>query len=762
GRVLLLKKEYQKARDVFLKTIQLKKESDQMVSGNIIWNLGQVYESLGMIDSAYAQYQTSLAFALKTNVAILQAQSYVGLGNVYERQGRWPQAKEAFQNAFQAAMANKLLEQEMDASAGLYRVYKKQGQSGQALRFLEKSRTLRDSLFNEQNVKAMARMEANFEFEKEKQLLAYERERDNEQQQNIRNRLWLIVGGLVFLLLLGLLYFRSKQKAAQELRALNEKLAAQKEKLEEMDQVKSRFFTNISHEFRTPLTVISGMADQIRNKPDAWAQKGAQMIKQNALSLLSLINQILELRKLESRSMKLKLVHGEIIQYMRYIVESFQSYADDKGVTLHILPSVSSLSMDYDADKMLRILTNLCSNAIKYTPEKGHVYISFDQVGEEQMDHLQIRVQDTGVGIPEDQLPHIFDRFYQVEYSQSPKADAHPSHGGGGTGIGLALTQELVELMQGTIHVQSELGKGSTFVVRLPIRQEAAVEAATNGSPQVEDALLPASAIVEESTSSTANTSSAELPSLLVVEDNSDVVQYLLACLEDDYQLSVARDGQQGIDMAIEQVPDLIISDVMMPKKTGYELCALLKQDERTSHIPIVLLTAKADLESKISGLERGADAYLTKPFEQKELMVRLKKLWELRQKLQERFGAFDASLEAAKDSEKVDSPEEIFLRKLENVILTHMEDADFGGVQLCKAMALSRTQLYNKIKALTGRSTSIYLRSVRLRQAKHLLQDTDKNVTEVAYEVGFKDPSYFSRTFAEEFGVPPSKVREG
>ena len=312
--------------------------------------------------------------------------------------------------------------------------------------------------------------------------------------------------------------------------------------------------------------------------------------------------------------------------------------------------------------------------------------------------------------------------------------------------------------MNGDIEVSSVVGKGTTFLVRLPITRESEVvegEMADNRSNPFPELSLPA-----EKTAGTNSpkreivTPSADSPMLLIVEDNPDVVHFLVACLEETYHLHIARNGQEGIDQAIEKVPDLIVSDVMMPEKDGYELCDTLKQDERTSHIPIILLTAKADSESRISGLERGADAYLTKPFEPKELLVRLKKLLELRKKLQERYRSFEPVGKGA-------TPEDIFIQKMRNAIDENLDDETFGIAQLCRAIGLSRAQLHNKIKALTGLSTSIYIRSIRLKRAKHLLETTEFNVSEVAYEVGFKNPAYFSTAFLEEFGIPPSKTRK-
>ncbi|MCB0579334.1 MAG: response regulator [Phaeodactylibacter sp.] len=565
-------------------------------------------------------------------------------------------------------------------------------------------------------------------------------------------------------------------------------LAEKNEKLQEIDQLKTHFFTNISHEFRTPLTVISGMAEQIGENPERWLGKGLAMIRRNTHNLLNLVNQILDLRKLEAGKMPLQLIQGNVLPLLYYLFESFHFLAESRDIKLHFLCSESKLVMDYDPEKLLRILTNLLGNAVKFTPEGGEVYYQVDNVA----DCLQIRIKDTGIGISEEQLPFIFERFFSgPELPSGPAGETEehqPLFGGdrdpfrsplaGGpasagdkakkrpaasnTGIGLALVKELINLMDGDIQVESRKGQGATFTVRLPIRREAPLVARGEDIPaflRVEKMMSaapiapPAQGVVEASI----HAELSELPSLLIIEDNPDVAEYLQACLEGRYQLAWARDGRQGISLALEQVPDLIISDVMMPEKDGYEVCETLKNDERSSHIPIVLLTAKADQGSRIEGLSVGADAYLEKPFDKQELFVRLEKLLELRAKLQERYRSME-NLEAP--GQEGASPEAQFILRLQDAVKVNMEDENFGILELCRAAGLSRTQLHRKVKALTGRSTSSFIRFIRLQRAKELLRSTDLNISQVAFEVGFKDPKYFSRTFQEEFGEAPTQTR--
>ncbi len=530
------------------------------------------------------------------------------------------------------------------------------------------------------------------------------------------------------------------------------------ERLKELDKMKSHFFTNISHELRTPLTIISGMTDRIGENPEKWLKKGRRMIKRNSDNLLNLVNQILDLRKLESGKLKLDLIQSDVIGYLKYIVESFHSLAENKDIQLHFQSVEPEVLMDYDSEKMLRIVSNLLSNAIKFTPEGGEIFVKSSIENLENHNKLIsphskfiIEVKDTGIGIPADKLANIFDRFYQVDDSSTRKGE--------GTGIGLALTHELVKLMNGDIRVESMSNEGTVFTVKIPINKQAPLghikKEMTNQIGIDQTLILPN---IHELEITVLSHQESLLPSLLIVEDNTDVLQYLVACLEEQFQLEVARDGQEGIEKAIEQVPDIILSDVMLPRKDGFELCQTLKTDERTSHIPIVLLTAKADQDSRISGLERGADAYLTKPFNKKELFVRLNNLLKIRKNLQERYG----SLEGLPSKQEIAfQHEDEFIKKVRNAIEENLDDETFGIAELCKAVAMSRTQLHRKIKALTNRSTSLFVRSIRLQKAQNLLKTTNLNISQVAYEVGFSNPNYFSRIFAEEFGFPPTDLHK-
>lgn len=530
-------------------------------------------------------------------------------------------------------------------------------------------------------------------------------------------------------------------------------------RLKELDSFKSRLYTNLTHEFRTPLTVIMGMADQVQFDPGKYLDEGLTLIKRNSKNLLRLINQLLDLSKLENKSFQLNLEQKDIVPYLQYLTESFHSLANGKNLSLRFFSDTEHLVIDYDVEQIKQIMTNLLSNAIKFTDPGGDVKVRLTQDGK----LLNIEVIDNGIGISENDQDLIFDRFYQV--------DANMTRKGEGTGIGLSHTRELVKLMGGQIKVKSDFGKGSIFQIELPIRRSAPepIEAQQEStfsegdtSLDLPSALLSNKSKSSESVSSTDNST---LPQLLLIEDNPDVVIYLRSCLEDQYQIDIAYNGRIGIEKAMENIPDLIISDVMMPEQDGFTVCDTLKNNERTSHIPLILLTAKADVASRIAGLRRGADAYLSKPFEKEELLIRLEQLIERQKRMVAYFSSKTQDLKSSFNEEKDRSEsieiEDVFIKKIKSILEENIESEDFGLPQLCQKVGMSRSQLFRKMKALTGTAPSAFIKSYRLNKAKYLLENTDCNVAEAAYEVGFKDPSYFSKIFREEFGIAPSDANK-
>lgn len=524
----------------------------------------------------------------------------------------------------------------------------------------------------------------------------------------------------------------------------------EKRRMKELDEFKTKFYTNITHEFRTPLTIILGMADQIKTAPEAWFDEGLSMIKRNGRKLLNLTNQLLDLSKLESNVMPIHWVYGDIAHYLRYLSESFYSFAASKNIQIIFSTNPEIISMDFDPDKIQDIMGNLLSNAIQFTPKGGLIKISLSEVPSENGKNFVLSVRDNGTGIPEDQLPFVFDRYFQAENQREHLVE--------GAGLGLALTRELIHLLNGTINVQSVRGEGSTFTVQLPITDHAINDHEFLSREKVLSQLpLP----MNNDTKGNGKRRNEEKMVLLIVEDNIDVVRYLYALLSEDYWIEVAENGLEGFEKAKDLIPDLVISDVMMPVMDGFEFCKKLKTDLRTSHIPVVMLTARADTSSKIEGLKAGADVYLAKPFNREELFVRIEKLIELRKNIHKRYPSnVIATLALEPDKTGRMKIEDTFIQKVNQILSEHLGDEAFGINELCRSLGMSRSQLYRKFRALTDISVHHFFRKLRLNKALELLHTSDLNITEVALETGFKNLSHFSKVFFEEFGVTPSQVK--
>jgi signal transduction histidine kinase/DNA-binding response OmpR family regulator/ligand-binding sensor domain-containing protein len=534
---------------------------------------------------------------------------------------------------------------------------------------------------------------------------------------------------------------------------LNRRLAEKEtQRLQQLDAFKTRFFTNISHEFRTPLTVILGMVESLKNDTGPLREKSAEMVRRNSRQLLNLVNQLLDLSKVESGNLQVSLSNGDLASFLRFQLESFHSYAETRGISLHFRSELPGLPMAFDHDKIQTIIVNLISNALKFTPEGGEIVLALhtNQAKNEQPPtQVVLELSDTGTGIPEEQLNRIFDRFYQGDDSMTRKGE--------GSGIGLALVQELVKLLQGKITVNSTPGKGTAFRISLPfLGQSAQLQSySANFTPETSFPIP----LVPEPLYALADDDSR--PLLLIVEDNPDVRFYITECVRETYRVALAGDGAEGIEKARELVPDIVISDVMMPEKDGYEVCDTLKNDERTSHIPIILLTAKADNASRIAGLRRGADAYLAKPFDLEELLVQLNMLLERQKRMIAYFSkkAITEPDTETSEQKEIYTIEHGFIRKVRMIIEENFTDENFALPQLCQALNMSRSQLYRKLKALMDVPPSDFIRTYRLEKGKSLLETSDLTVSEVAWKVGYKDASHFSRSFHEMFGFTPGTI---
>ena len=530
-----------------------------------------------------------------------------------------------------------------------------------------------------------------------------------------------------------------------------------RDKMKELDSLKSRFFANISHELRTPLTLILGPAEQLSSDiGDERLRHKSRLIYSNARRLLRLINQLLDISRLESGNMKLHAGLYDIVPFVRGITMSFSAYAERKRINLSFTSSEERIALYFDRDKSEKIFINIISNAIKFTPSDGSVSVNIAIVKNVSRPSVRIAVHDTGIGIPSDQIQYVFDRFYQVGGSSSHEHE--------GTGIGLALVKELVELHRGTVTVASEIGKGSVFTVSFPLGKEhLSPDEIIDGDKDEDDiaALYGDNGdYIEDAVEHTDELTEAHQDEdetlILIVEDNKDLREYIREQIIHKYTILEAKDGAEGFAIAGERIPDLIISDVMMPKMNGYEFCRKLKTDQRTSHIPIILLTAKAGEKDKFTGLQHGADDYLIKPFSSEELLVRMDNLIESRRRLREKYSGH---IVVKPTDVAVTSVDKTFLERVLSVVESHMNDVNFSVDILAKNLNMSQSQMHRKLKALTDLSANQFIRSIRMQRALELLKKNAGNVAEVAYMVGYEDPGYFTRTFKNYFQYLPSDV---
>ncbi len=742
------KERFEESEDV------LKKGKELAVSLNKTLDIGLYARELGVLymrkekfPAAYQELEKALEITQEYGAQEMQAMTLFDMAEVAQKMN-WRSELEKLAGIAQSLLKEARSPQVREECYFVLFLRDEINENFQrALLYYQQWTQLRDSLEKERVQTNLVEQELEYEYGKKALADSLEQVKILEVKEQVNRRqrsglVFLIIGLILTLIFGAILWnrFRLTRSQKQVIEEEKEKLDAANAKLKELDNFKSRFFTNISHEFRTPLTVIKGMNQQIRQQPESWLEKGTELIERNTSSLLHLINQILDLRKLESGNLSLRPVQVDVIHVLRISTASFESLAESKDIKLEFQAEEQELLMDVDPEKLGQITNNLLSNALKFTQEGGQISLHTFRQSDSQ---LSIVVKDSGRGIPAEKLPYIFDRFYQV--------DGTDTRVGEGTGVGLSLTKELVQLMGGEIGVESSLGQGTTFTIFLPIQRQTTVEDAETLA-FAKESLLPTPQPIPPQ-------AGADLPRLLIIEDNPDIVEYLYACLEGQYQLSAAPDGQAGIDLALEQAPDLIISDVMMPRKNGYEVCDILKQDLRTSHIPILLLTAKADQPSRLEGYKRGADAYLAKPFDREELQIRLANLLENQQRLQARYSESTNPPPSEQAEQRV---EDEFVAKVRQMILDRLDDPEFGVDQMYTELGLGRTSFYRKVKALTGHSVSYFVRAVRVEQAQHLLvAQPELQVAEVAYATGFSDPAYFTRVFKGIAGLSPGGYRE-
>ncbi len=773
GVVYNEKKQYDKSLKYYKQALAINRKLKNVreIATNLN-NIGMIYKQKKAYDKAEQYLKESLSLKKESNNKLGIANTLNNLGSIQVDKGNPENAVALYEKSIPIAKQIGSLQELKDAYSGIYRAYKSLQQYKQALKYHEIYAEIADSILNIEKTKQLEELEAKYENkQKQKQIELLNKE---NQVQNIKISrqnylIWftVIVSGLMLISLILLLrYIRFKnisnkqltyrntaiEEQQQEIIAQNEQLEQQARQLKELDRLKSRFFANISHEFRTPLTLITGPLEQII-KREKHPEKITELkiIQKNALKLLELINQLLDLARIETGRIKLKLQKDNIVSFLRTLINSFTSFAVEKGIELTFTQEMDEVNIYFDKDKVEKILFNLLSNAFKFTPQGGKIKVrcAFSA----NKDYFAIEVEDTGTGIARNEQKKIFDRFYQSE-----KNSRYISQG---TGIGLALCKELIELHKGQISLESIDKKGSIFTVLLPtdvnlFDKENLVKSRDKDTTYTFQQRL-SKQIPQDVKTHTSKNETARQKIILLVEDNEDMRLYIKKNLSTNYKLIEAINGRDGLILAKEYRPDLIIADVMMPVLDGLKMTEKIKSHQHTSHIPVIVLTARASQESIINGYAAKADAYITKPFSIEQLNLQVNNLIEIRQKLRNKF---QKSIRVSPSEITTSSLDEQFLSKALEIVEKNLANSEFNVGEFCNQMGVSRTNLHRKLRALTRQSASEFIRSVRLKRAAQLLKQKSGNVSDIAYAVGFSSLSYFAKCFKEQFNVSPSDIK--
>lgn len=717
----------------------------------VIWQ-AQCYFFMASAKQELGEYEESIRY-LKNCIRLTKlsnhpyslgslTSAHEAIGGIYIKLSRFDKALLHLDTAFNAARQIENQNTIIDIYRVLALLHEARGNFKEALKYERLHKAMNDSVLNKEKSKQLADSQTRYETEKKEQTIAL-----LNQEKKFQNKLTgFLASGIALLGLSAITIFllqRSRTRKAKELLAVQESLNT---KLVEVDKTKSRFFANISHEFRTPLTLILGPIEEklTTDKLDDKDKFTFQAIKRNSNRLLELVNQLLELSKLESGNMNLKLESGNLKDALLSIISSFDSLADVNQVRYLKDVHMAEAIVLFDRDKLEKILSNLLSNAFKFTPQAGLIEFIGTTSEKGATTELQLKIRNTGPMISTEMLNKIFEPFFQGENAAY--------RGIQGTGLGLSLVRELVKLHRGTVEVSSD-EKGTVFTVLLKFENSLQ---RIDTVEQVEFVHRPIIS-TEEMVDSRDDLSIEEngKDTVLIVEDNADVRAFIRRGLESSYHILEAPHGEAGLHLANEQIPHLIIADVMMPKMSGIDLCYQLKNNEKTSHIPVIMLTARADHESKLEGLKTGADDYLIKPFNPEELVVRVNNLIEQRKRLAQKY---NQKLIVQPHEIAVSSLDERFIQKIIKVVETHLDDTQLSVDIVTTELGISRTNLHKKLKAITGLATSEFIQDFRLRRAAQLIDKKTDNFAQIAFQVGFADQSYFTKCFKKKFDKTPSE----
>ncbi|MEX2591517.1 MAG: tetratricopeptide repeat protein [Anditalea sp.] len=790
---------YQTSLDYYEKSLQLHRESgnERFISGTLT-NIGVVHYNLENFEGSLDKYSEALEMAERVGDKGTLSIILENIGNAYKKLETFELALAYFNKGIENAkavsnkygMANinnnigetyllmgnhrialqylfeaKELAEQIGNKINILFSHKHLSDTYKGLRDFEKAlyhlaeyNVLRESMFNEEKNRQIQELETKYQTaQREAEILQLAQEKNLQEAKILQQELWIGIGSITLILALSFIFaliyvFRHRAKTKEILVA----------KEREIEKIKSRFFSNITHEFRTPLTLILGpIRGLIENAASTKHAGQYSIIERNANKLLQLVNELMELSKLEDGKIKLKVRKTDLLTFVKPIFGAYESWAAYKNISIQTILPDTSCTVYLDREKTEKIINNLISNALKFTPKGGEVTLSLE---EPEMDpgktnYFAIKVADNGKGIPDEQLHKIFDRHFVLEDNVAGEQVIHSN-----SGIGLALAKELIQIAKGKIAVDSKVGKGTCFTVWFPMdkkvfsEEEIFVEQDFYRENEEPPTSIYLNQPNKKSESHSPTYTSEDRDLVLIVEDNLDLQHYMKGMLQESYQLIFASNGKEGLQRAEKHIPDLVISDIMMPQMDGLSFTALLKENEKTSHIPVILLTAKADLENKMEGLKTGADDYLTKPFEPKELLARMENLLEQRKKLRKLFAK---SYSIHPSEVMVNSRDKKFLDKVFEAIEENLSVTDFNVSELAEGVNMSRIQLYRKLKALTDLPANEVIRNYRLKRGRQLLEQNMGNIAEISFEVGFNKPAYFSECFKKLFNKTPKEYQK-
>lgn len=697
---------------------------------------GELYEKENKLDSAIIEYNQ--AFAMKDKIdAWHWLNSCLALANLYNKQGNLSRAQQLLSQAEHVAISSRSRDHSASIYSMLSQINEKTGNSSKALDYYKKSCLYNDSIISEKNLLQIQNERVQYEYHRRQQEVET-LQSNYQQEKNAKSViLWsmIAIALLSVLVVILLLYILSVKKKSHKA-------------LQQISDIRTSFFTNITHEFRTPLTVIIGVGEELEkidyNEDREKVSKMGSMISRQGKNLLLLINQILDIQKIKSVANTQEYKHGNIAGYIHMVIECLRKLAQRKHISLLFSPAQSEIEMDFIPDYINKIITNLVANAIKYTQENGRIYITIDV----QDDKLLLRIADNGRGIAREEIPHIFDVFYQ---GQNGKLET-------GSGIGLSLTRQLVEAMNGEITIHSAINEGSVFIVTIPLKQgdtqweSIAVDDVLADNLLHDDGEFASDYYDDDCIDDTK-------PVILVIEDNNDILTYIGSIIKDSH-IRYAHDGKEGLEIATDIVPDIIITDIMMPEMDGFEMCRKIRQSEIISHIPVIAITAKSTEKDKIEGIKAGINSYIYKPFNAEELNATITTTLNHRRLVQENFiNNHIGEAVGSNADNNMSNADQVFINKVIDIIYNQMSQQDVSPSEIASALCISVKQLSRKISAITGVSLGKYILQVRMNKAQKLL-DSKKgySVAEVAHLCGYEENSNFTRAFKQVFGITPSQ----